>query len=158
MEPKTTRKYAKASNRVPSYRLTIVKENEVEYDNRVQIRCPTNAVDFIKPYFKDVFGEEVHAIYLNTAHHVIGHKVISVGGLDSSIIDPIMVISPGYLMGASAVILVHNHPSGNTEPSLADIKITKQMSNAGKLCRLPLRDHLIIADAGFTSLAERGMC
>ena len=158
MEPKTTRKYGKASKRVPSYRLTIVKESEVEYDDRVKITCPTDAADFIKPYFKDVFSEEVHAIYLNTAHNIIGHKVISVGGIDSSIIDPIMVISPGYLMGASAVILVHNHPSGNVEPSREDIRITHQMSEAGKLCRLPLRDHLIIGDAGFTSMAERGMC
>lgn len=158
MEPKTTRKYGRSSNRIPSYRLKLVKENEVVYDNRISLRCPEDVVNFIRPYYDEVASEEVHAIYLNTGHQIIGHKVISVGGISSSIIDPVMVIAPGFLMCASAMILVHNHPSGNTEPSREDIKVTTQMKEACKLCNMPLRDHIILTDESFTSMAERGHC
>ena len=96
-------------------------------------------------------------VLLDTANKMIGLSRISVGGLASSIVEPRQVFKTAILANAAAIILAHNHPSGNPEPSREDIRITRQLVEAGKLMGVPVHDHLIIAETGHTSLAERGL-
>ena len=94
---------------------------------------------------------------LDTANTIIGLSQISVGGLAASIVEPRQVFKVAILANAAAIICVHNHPSGNVEPSREDIRITRQLVEAGKLMGIPVHDHLIIGHNTFTSMAERGL-
>jgi DNA repair protein RadC len=83
--------------------------------------------------------------------------VASIGGLAASIVEPCQVFKAAILANAAAIILAHNHPSGNPGASREDIKITWQLVEAGKLMGVPVHDHLVITDHGYTSLAEQGL-
>ncbi len=101
--------------------------------------------------------EEFLTVLLDTANTILGLALISVGGLAVSVVEPRQVFKVAILANASALILAHNHPSGNPEPSREDIRITRQLVEAGQLMGIPVHDHLIIAGDTYTSLAERGL-
>ena len=86
---------------------------------------------------------------------MIHDEVISIGTIDANIIHPREVFRPALEYAAAAVILVHNHPSGNLEPSDADIAITQQLIEAGKLLGLDLIDHVIVSSKGFESIVAK---
>jgi DNA repair protein RadC len=96
--------------------------------------------------------ENLRGIYLNTHQRVIHDEVISIGTINSSIIHPREVFKPAIEYGAAGVILVHNHPSGSVKPSSADIEITKQLIQAGKLIGINVIDHIIITRNKFMSI------
>ncbi len=98
--------------------------------------------------------EQVIALYLDRANNLIGASNISTGGVAGCVIDAKILFSEALLIGASSVILGHNHPSGNLNPSAQDKKITQQLYNAGKLLDLPVLDHLIFTRKGYTSLRK----
>lgn len=89
---------------------------------------------------------------------MIGLHVVSVGGLAASIVEPRQVFKAAVLANAAALILAHNHPSGNPEPSKEDIQITKQLKQAAGVMGVAIHDHLIITERSYTSLANRGLC
>ena len=96
--------------------------------------------------------EHLRGIYLNAHYKVIHDEIISIGTVDANIIHPREVFKPAIDHAASAVILVHNHPSGEVTPSEADIEITKQIVEAGKVLGIPLIDHIIVAKDNFGSV------
>ena len=102
--------------------------------------------------------EQFRGLYLNTRNRLIHDEVISMGSLNLSVVHPREVFRPAVEYGAAEVILAHNHPSGDPEPSADDIKITQQLVEAGKLIEIEVLDHLIIGDEKFVSLKERGGC
>jgi DNA repair protein RadC len=106
-------------------------------------------------YFKDMQHlpkEHLRGIYLDTHYRVIHDEVISIGTINSNIIHPREVFAPAIEYSAAAVILAHNHPSGVVKASQADIEITRQLVEAGKLLGINLIDHLIITASGFASI------
>jgi len=114
----------------------------------------------VYPLTKDMWDleqEQLRGIYLNTASKVIGTKVLTVGTARQSLSDPATVFRPAMKMGASFVILAHNHPSGETTPSQADVAVTKEIADAGKILHIKLLDHLIVTRSGFTSLLGAGL-
>ena len=102
-------------------------------------------------------GEGRNRSHINTANTLTGMHIASVGGLAASIVEPRQVFKAAVLANAAAVLLAHNHPSGNPEPSREDVAVTRQLVEAGKVMGIPVHDHLIITDHGHTSLAERGL-
>lgn len=100
----------------------------------------------------DLPKEHLRGIYLNSQYKVIHDEVISIGTVDANIIHPREVFKPALEYAAAAVILVHNHPSGNLTPSLADTEVTAQLVAAGKLLGIELIDHVIVSRSGFTSI------
>ncbi|HZS43098.1 MAG TPA: DNA repair protein RadC [Candidatus Paceibacterota bacterium] len=109
----------------------------------------------VHQYVRDMHNlskEHLRGIYLNTHQKVIHDEVISIGTLNSNIIHPREVFKPAIEFGAAAIILVHNHPSGSVKPSKADIEITKQLINAGKLIGISLVDHVIVSGEKFASI------
>jgi hypothetical protein len=96
------------------------------------------------------------ALYLNGAHKVIAYSVVSTGTATSAPVHPREVYQPAILVGATAVLLGHNHPSGSTEPSVEDHKITKSLKAAAEVLGLKLLDHLVISDRDYFSFHSNG--
>ena len=109
------------------------------------------------PRLRDLNREVFVVLHLNTANVVTSEYTLTTGGLAASIVEPRQVFERAILESAASVVCLHNHPSGNPEPSREDVQITKQLVEAGKLMGIPVHDHLIIAGRGYTSLAERGL-
>lgn len=101
----------------------------------------------------DPCKEAFVVIALNTRRRIIGHNLVSLGTLDSSLWHPREVFRPLIVMAASACIIMHNHPSGDPAPSESDIKATRDLKKAGELLKIELLDHVIVGD-GFKSLRE----
>lgn len=124
--------------------------------DRPSIRCPADVAGILGPRLRDLDREEFWVLHLNTAGRVTHCARASQGGIASSIVEPRLVYRTALIEGAAAVVCVHNHPSGNPEPSSDDVAVTRQLAEAGRVVGIPLRDHVIIAGDAWTSLAERG--
>ncbi len=124
---------------------------------RVQVTCPDDVAAVYGPLMRDLKKEIFKVVHLNTANVILGDYTVSEGGLAASIVEPRAVFERAILDNAASVICLHNHPSGNPEPSRQDVRVTRQLVEAGQLMGIPVHDHLIIAGTTFTSLAERGV-
>ncbi|MBB4088571.1 JAB domain-containing protein [Salinibacter ruber] len=116
-----------------------------------------DVADVYGPLLRDLDKEVFKVVHLNTANVIIGDYTVSEGGLSSSAVEPRGVFEQAILDDAATVICLHNHPPGNPEPSREDIRITRQLAEAGGTMGIPVHDHLIIAGTKHTSLAERGV-
>jgi DNA repair protein RadC len=115
-----------------------------------------DANDVFRSVLTDKPYEEFWIILLNRSNHVIGIKMISEGGISGTVVDPKKIFKIAPDSHASGIIPGHNHPSGATNPSEADHKITRKLFNAGLLLEIAVLDHLIITDDGFYSFADDG--
>ena len=109
------------------------------------------------PRLRDLKKEIFMVVMLASNNKLLKSSVISEGVLNASVVTPREVFREALLATAAAVILIHNHPSGNLEPSQEDIRITRQMVSSGSAMNIPVLDHVIIGGAGYTSLADRGL-
>ena len=96
-------------------------------------------------------------LLLNRGNKVIGYKIVSTGGVAGTVADPKIIFQTALKTHASYIILAHNHPSGNTRPSDADILLTKSLKEAGIFLQLNIIDHLIIGDSTYFSWADEGL-
>ena len=106
-------------------------------------------------YLRDMHSlpkEQLRGIYLDTHNRVIHDEVISIGTINTNIVHPREVFRPALEYGAVAVVLAHNHPSGVSSPSTADIEVTKQLVSAGKIIGINVLDHVVITKEGFQSI------
>lgn len=134
----------------------------VELCNRILIKKETN---FSKPEivwqstleYARSKKEYFLALYLDSRFKEIHREIISIGTVDASLVHPREVFEPGIRSSCSKVILVHNHPSGDTKPSNEDLNVTNQLVSAGELLGIPVVDHVIITSDKFFSLAEAGL-
>lgn len=101
--------------------------------------------------------EQSIIVMLNRANKVLGWALLSTGGLAGTVIDPKVVFQTVLAANASSFIVAHNHPSGNLEPSQADIQVTKKLQEAGKFLDLPLLDHVILTSESYYSFGDEGM-
>lgn len=119
--------------------------------------CSSHAAhEWLAPHLLGLVDEELHGLYLDRRRRVIAHRVLTRGNQAFTIVDPRQIFRVGMAVAASGVILAHNHPSGDCEPSSQDRDVTQRVARAGRILGLPLLDHLVIAANGWTSLAERG--
>jgi DNA repair protein RadC len=148
---------AKAARLTAAFEVGRRVESQREQEERVQVTSPDDVAGVYGPLMRDLDKEVFRVVHLNTANVVIGDYTVSEGGLSSSVVEPRGVFEQAILDDAAAVICLHNHPSGNPEPSREDIRITRQLVEAGETMGIPVHDHLIIAGDEHTSLAERGV-
>jgi DNA repair protein RadC len=139
------------------FKESIELDQELANKRSVVIRTPADVFQNYHSLFKDQVRERFVVFWLNSANKVIGFEIISEGILNSSLTHPREVFRGSIVATAASIILAHNHPSGNVEPSHEDISITKQLVESGKIIGIPVHDHLIFADSTFTSLAEKGL-
>ena len=144
-------------SRLPIYTTRLVREADFTFTEREQLCAPQDVAALMQEYFRDKDREEFVIVLLDTSNSVAGIAQISVGGLAASIVEPRQVFKTAILANAAAIICLHNHPSGNPEPSREDLRITRQLVGAGKLMGVPVHDHVIITQDTYTSLAERGL-
>ncbi|MBC8083025.1 MAG: DNA repair protein RadC [Hymenobacter sp.] len=133
------------------------RRKEADAPARTIITNSTDIYHLIRPNLQDLPHEEFWVILLNRANVVMRKTSISRGGVAGTVADPKLIFKEALEQLASAVILVHNHPSGNRNPSAADIALTRKLKEAGHFLDLPVLDHLIYTDAGYYSFADEGM-
>jgi DNA repair protein RadC len=114
-------------------------------------------IDYLTTDMAHLTVERVRVLYLDTKNRLIEDHHVGDGSIDEAAIHPREVIRRAMDLGASAMILVHNHPSGNPEPSRADIQITQRIAEAGRLLGVTVHDHVIIGREGHTSLRAKGL-
>ena len=151
--PNPTRPYS-----IPGFRIALVREPGVKLAERPQLRVPAEAAPLLAQYFGETDREVFAVALLTIRHRVIGLHTVSVGCLTSSLVHPREVFKPAILAGAAALLLAHNHPSGDPEPSAEDIALTRRLVSAGQLLGIEVLDHLILGESGrYVSLRERGV-
>jgi DNA repair protein RadC len=114
-------------------------------------------IDYLTIDMAHLTHERVRILYLNTRNMLILDDLLGDGTLDEAAIHPRQVIHKAMDLGAAAIIIVHNHPSGSAEPSRADIQITHRLAEAGRLLGVTVHDHVIIGREGHVSLKARGL-
>jgi DNA repair protein RadC len=120
------------------------------------LQSPDDVARYFIPRMRGARTESFYIALLNTSNIVFSTKKISEGSLNSSIVHPREVFRTAIIESAASIIALHNHPSGNTEPSNEDISLTEQLRQVGNMMHIPLLDHIIIAGDTYTSLRERG--
>ena len=121
-----------------------------------KITCSEDAYQLLQAHLIDLPHEEFWILLLNRANQVIKLERISAGGVSGTVADPKIIFKKALDQLASSIILAHNHPSGNLNPSQADISLTNKIKNAGKLLDINILDHLIITNTSFFSFADEG--
>lgn len=121
------------------------------------IKNPQNVVRAIRASIKDKAKEHFKLIILNPRNKIIAISTISIGTLNASLVHPREVFKEAIIHNAASIVLCHNHPSGDTEPSEEDLNITKRLIEAGKILGIEVLDHIIIAKDDFCSFKERGL-
>jgi len=147
---------AKAAQIKASFELGRREELEPELKN-FDIKDPESVVKAIRASIKDKAKEHFKLILLNPRNKIIGISTISIGTLNASLVHPREVFKDAIMHTAASVVLAHNHPSGDPEPSEDDITITKRLIEAGKILGIEVMDHIIIAKNGFFSFKEKGL-
>jgi DNA repair protein RadC len=121
------------------------------------IRSPQDVADRMIPKLRHLNHEVFLVLVLDSSNHITKEVMVTKGLLNSSLTHPREVFRAAIIESAASIILIHNHPSGNTEPSAEDMTITHQLVESGKILGIAVHDHIIIAGNGFTSFAERGI-
>lgn len=126
-------------------------------ETRARVRGARDVYDRCAPGLRDLKREEFRVLLLNTQHAVTKELVITVGTLDTSVVHPREVFRAAVLESAAALILVHNHPSGDPTPSPEDRSVTTQLVTAGRTLGIPVLDHVVIGDGCYVSFVEAGL-
>jgi len=133
------------------------RRKESESLKKQKITSSADVYEAIRPYLMDLQHEQFWIILLNRANEVIRPQQISIGGVSGTVADPKIIFKAAIEHLASAIILVHNHPSGNLTPSQADKELTKKVKGGGQTLDIPVLDHLIFSNNGYFSFADEGI-
>ncbi len=147
---------------VPRYRIALVREAGLPAPRLRQagarrwhaetVSEPQHAARLLKPLFAGLDREQMVVCCLDAKHRPIGINVVSVGTLTESLVHPREVFKPAILLNASALILAHNHPSGDATPSAEDRRLTTRLQDAGALLGISVLDHLVFGDPAVHSV------
>lgn len=141
---------------IPAYRVQLVRDRSVPASRR-SYGSPALAADLFRAYLGDSDREQFVAIFLDTRSQVIGLHLVSVGTVDCCAVSPREVFKAALLCNAAAVVLAHNHPSGDPHPSETDVAITRALQRAAELLEIPVLDHVIVGEPGYASFLELGI-
>lgn len=123
---------------------------------RPTVRTPADVAALVGSDMRYLDREYFRVVLLNTRHDMLAIEEVAVGGLNSAVIHPREVFKAAIRASAAAVILVHNHPSGDPEPSADDLRITARLAEAGRILGIEVLDHVVVGDGRYVSLRERG--
>lgn len=120
------------------------------------IRSPQDAADLMRSELSHLKQEHFVVLFLNTKNHLIGKETVFIGSLNASIVHPREAFKMAIRRSAAAVICLHNHPSGDPQPSAEDINVTGRLKEAGEIVGIEMIDHIIIGEENFYSFKEHG--
>lgn len=133
------------------------RRNIAELPDAGQIRCSKDAADIFQPLLADLPHEEFWILFLNRSNRIIDRMKISQGGISGTVTDVRIIMKKAVEYLASGIIVCHNHPSGNMNPSDSDSKITGKIKEAGSIMEIQLLDHIIISGKDYYSFADNGL-
>lgn len=133
------------------------RRKDYEVAKRPIIRCSKDAYNVITDVLSDLPHEEFWVLYLNRKNEVLKKENISKGGISETIADSKIIFKTAIELLASAIILCHNHPSGNIKPSAADLSLTKKIIKTGSFVDTPVLDHLIIGEKDYFSFTDENL-
>jgi len=133
------------------------RRREAEALDREKISGSASVFEYLHPSLGDLTHEEFWVLFLTNSNRVIKKMQLSKGGITGTLVDVRLVYREALLLNAVAVILAHNHPSGNLKPSRADIELTKKMKAAGEKLDIKILDHLIITEKAYFSFADENL-
>ncbi len=125
--------------------------------NREKITSSRDIYEIFHPILADLPHEEFWILLLNRSNKVVDRQKISQGGISGTVTDVRLILKAAIDKGASAIALIHNHPSGNAKPSEPDISITQKIKESGNLMDITLIDHIIVTDGSYYSFADEGV-
>jgi DNA repair protein RadC len=123
---------------------------------RIQLRTPHEAAAYLMPAFGSRPVEQFGVVLLDTKHRVLRTSVLAIGTLNSTVVQPRDVFREAALGGAAAIVVFHNHPSGDPSPSPDDVELTRRLAAAGTLMGVDIVDHIILGDVRYCSFKEMG--
>jgi DNA repair protein RadC len=141
--------------RIPMYKISMIRNGAVCAERRVVTRSQ-DLFPLLEDYFKEHDREEMLVVLLDAKHKIIGLHTVSIGSASLSIVHPSETFKVAIVGNAAAIILAHNHPSGDPTPSQEARQLTTRLKDGGILLGIPVLDHLIIGAGCYTSFADRG--
>ena len=133
------------------------KRLQIKQAERQQVISSDTVCDILRPLIGDIEKEEFWAVYLNQSNRIIRRERLSVGGIAGTYVDIRLIMKEAILCNATGMIISHNHPSGNENPSPEDNRITEQIKKAADSLNIRLTDHIIITSNTYYSYVENGM-
>jgi len=138
--------------------ITVNYSTKVKAADRPRVRCSQDAEKLLRQIFPSLeHVEYFYIICLNRANQVLGFHQVSKGGISGTVTDVRVIFQVAIKSNSSGLILAHNHPSGNLQPSEADLKITRKIKEAGAFLDISVLDHIILADEGYLSMADENL-
>ncbi|AWI12995.1 DNA repair protein RadC [Caldifermentibacillus hisashii] len=125
-------------------------------EERYVIRSPEDGANYVMEEMRFLTQEHFVCLFLNTKNEVIHKQTIFIGSLNASIVHPRELFKEAFRRSAASMICLHNHPSGNPEPSREDIEVTRRLVECGRILGVDVLDHIIIGDKRYVSLKEKG--
>lgn len=150
----------KTGNLLQVAEVTLVYRTKIKASERPQIRSSEDAYNVLRANWSDLveFQEEFNLLFLNRANKVLGIYNVSKGSSAATIVESKIVFVAALKSNACSIILAHNHPSGNLQPSQQDIELTKKLKQCGELLDIQVLDHLILTpEDGYFSFADESM-
>lgn len=145
----------KAATLIAAFELSRRISFQSKWFSNKKITSPEDVAEIFIPLLRDEMKEKFIVVCLSSSNKIIKYETISVGNLNSSVVHPREVFQVAIDNHSASIILIHNHPSGNTEPSNEDIRITKKLVEGGKLLEILIFDHIIVAGNSYSSFVER---
>lgn len=133
------------------------RREQYQHEPRTKVTSSYEIANFFKAKYKDLYYEIFSVAYLNQANVVVRIETISKGGITGTVADPRIILKQALELNATNLILCHNHPSGNLQPSKADIEITKKIKEAASFHDIKVLDHIIVSFEGYFSFADDGL-
>ena len=137
--------------------IELYKRLQIKQAERQQVISSDTVCDILRPLIGDIEKEEFWAVYLNQSNRIIRRERLSVGGIAGTYVDIRLIMKEAILCNATGMIISHNHPSGNENPSPEDNRITEQIKKAADSLNIRLTDHIIITSNTYYSYVENGM-
>ena len=145
----------KAATLAAAFELSRRILSQSKWFSNQKVTSPQEIADIFIPLLRDDSKERFIVVCLNSSNKIIKHETISIGNLNASVVHPREIFKVAIDCSSASIILIHNHPSGNPDPSNEDISITKKIVESGKILDIPVFDHLIIAGETYTSFVEK---
>lgn len=147
----------KAASLIAAFEISRRVSSGYKWFSKQKITSPKVAAEIFIPLFRDEIKEHFVVVCLNTSNKIIKYEIISTGTLNSSLVHAREVFKTAFEHNSANIILLHNHPSGNAEPSNEDKNITKKMVEIGKLMEVNVFDHIIVAGNEYFSFVEKSL-
>lgn len=128
-----------------------------DMQNVLMVNNSASVFEYCKSKLSGLAHEEFYVLLLNRGNRLVKEYQVSKGGISGTVVDIRMILKEALFVGAACMVLVHNHPSGNKQPSQADITLTKKIQEAAKFMDISVLDHVIIADQSYYSFADDGI-